>query len=417
MSEEKRKKHGLSAAMVFLLLFGCVSLLSDMTHEGAASIQGSYLSLLGASSATIGFISGLGELLGYSLRFVFGRLADKTKKYWPLTIAGYLIDILAVPLLAFVGPNGWVWACVLLSIQRIGKAVKKPAKDTIMSFAATQEKVGKSFGIQEMLDQIGAFLGPLFLYLIMLFRTEDNTIQTYSICFLFLFIPAIACIALLFFTWHKFPNPDKFEPEPKKIEGFKIHPSFVFYILGISLFAFGFVDYSIVSMHITNTFVSAGNTFLNDQTLPLIYSFAMLIDAIAAIAFGKLYDMWNVGSLILATLFSSFFSVFIFGMNSLWSLFVGVAMWGVGMGAQESILKAAVTTMISKNSRATGYGIFEFSFGIFWFFGSWLTGALYDISKLALILVSTLVQLASIPCYAISEIFKRKEDKAVEGTK
>ena len=148
-----------------------------MTHEGAASIQGTYLSLIGASAGVIGFISGFSELLGYSLRYLFGRITDKTKKYWPMVIIGYLVDILAVPLLAFVGPNGWIWACILLSIQRIGKAIKKPAKDTIMSFAATQEKVGRSFGIQEMLDQIGAFLGPLFLYVIMLFQTDGDTFR------------------------------------------------------------------------------------------------------------------------------------------------------------------------------------------------------------------------------------------------
>ena len=113
-------KRRLSQAMVFLLLFGVVSLLSDMTHEGANSIQGPYLLMIGAPAATIGFISGRGELLGYSLRFVFGRIADKTKKFWTLTIIGYLIDTITVPLLAFVGPHGWIWACVLLSIHRIG---------------------------------------------------------------------------------------------------------------------------------------------------------------------------------------------------------------------------------------------------------------------------------------------------------
>ena len=139
--------------MVFIVLFGIVSLFSDMTHEGASSIRGAYMSLLGASAATIGFISGLGELIGYSLRYVFGKLTDKTKQYWPMTLFGYALDILAVPALALVGEHGWIAACILLVIQRMGKAIKKPAKDTIMSFAASQEGVGKSFGIQEVLDR------------------------------------------------------------------------------------------------------------------------------------------------------------------------------------------------------------------------------------------------------------------------
>ena len=98
----KKKLQSLTPAMAFILLFSVVSLLSDMTHEGAASIRGAYLSLLGASAATIGFVSGFGELVGYSLRFLFGKLADKTKRYWLLTIIGYTVDVLAVPALALV---------------------------------------------------------------------------------------------------------------------------------------------------------------------------------------------------------------------------------------------------------------------------------------------------------------------------
>ena len=200
----------MSQAMVFIVLFGIVSLFSDMTHEGASSILGAYLALLGASAGTIGFISGLGELVGYSMRYVFGKLTDKSKHYWPMTIAGYVLDVLAVPALALVGDHGWIWACALLVIQRMGKAIKKPAKDTIMSFAASQEGVGRSFGIQEVLDQIGAFAGPVLLYLVMLFQTDGTTFAVYSRCFAVLAIPGAITILLLLFTRIKFPNPERF---------------------------------------------------------------------------------------------------------------------------------------------------------------------------------------------------------------
>lgn len=407
-NKNKHKFH-LSQPMVFLLLFGIVSLFSDMTYEGAASIQGEYLKLLGASATVIGFVSGLGELLGYSLRYVFGKITDKTKKYWPMTIIGYIIDIIVVPLLAFVGEHGWIYACILLTLGRIGKAIKKPAKDTIMSFAASQEDVGKSFGIQEMLDQIGAFLGPLLLYLVMLFRTNGDTFKTYSICFMVLLIPAVITIGLLFFTKYKFPNPNNFEPEPKEYVPFKMKKSFIFYIIGISIFAFGFIDYSLVAMHIGNIYIDGGNTFINEQNLPLIYSAAMIVDAIAAIIFGKLYDKFGVISLVITTIFSGLFSLFIFEFNSIPMLFIGIVMWGIGMGAQESILKAAVTNMVPKNSRATGYGIFEMSFGIFWFLGSWLMGYLYDISITAMVITSSITELIAIPCYIISDRLNKKE--------
>lgn len=391
------KDKKFSRAMLFIILFGIVSLFSDMTHEGASSIRGAYLALLGASAGTIGFISGLGELVGYSMRYVFGKITDKTRKYWPMVIFGYILDILAVPALALVGDKGWIAASILLVIQRMGKAIKKPAKDTIMSFAASQEGVGKSFGIQEMLDQIGAFLGPFFLYLVMLFKTEGSTFEIYRTCFAFLAIPGFITIILLFFTKNKFPNPEHFEPESKENESFVMKKSFVYYIVGISLFAFGFMDYALIIMHISKSL--AGLSLISEETLPLLYAGAMLVDAMAALIFGHIYDKKGVKALVISTLISAPFSIFIFGIKSEGAILFGLVLWGVGMGAQESILKAAVTSMVPKKNRASGYGIFECSFGIFWFLGSWLLGVLYSVSIPLMIGISILAQVLATPFY------------------
>ena len=402
--------------MLFIILFGIVSLFSDMTHEGASSIRGAYLSLLGASAATIGFISGLGELIGYSMRYVFGKLTDKSKQYWPMTIAGYVLDIIAVPALALVGEHGWIAACVLLVIQRMGKAIKKPAKDTIMSFAASQEGVGKSFGIQEVLDQIGAFIGPVLLYLVMLFKTEGTTFEIYSTCFAVLAIPGAITLILLIVTRCKFPNPEHFEPEPKEYIPFKMKKEFILYIAGISLFAFGFIDYSIIIMHVSRTYshlasgLSETSALVSTGSLPLLYAGAMLVDAVAALFFGMMYDKNGVKALVWSTVISAPFAVFVFAFASVPMLLLGIALWGVGMGAQESILKAAVTSMVPKASRATGYGVFECSFGAFWFLGSWLMGVLYDVSIPAMIAVSVIAQLAAIPLYiGSSKLMKKVE--------
>ena len=402
--------------MLFIILFGIVSLFSDMTHEGASSIRGAYLSLLGASAATIGFISGLGELIGYSMRYVFGKLTDKSKQYWPMTIAGYVLDIIAVPALALVGEHGWIAACVLLVIQRMGKAIKKPAKDTIMSFAASQEGVGKSFGIQEVLDQIGAFIGPVLLYLVMLFKTEGTTFEIYSTCFAVLAIPGAITLILLIVTRCKFPNPEHFEPEPKEYIPFKMKKEFILYIAGISLFAFGFIDYSIIIMHVSRTYshlasgLSETSALVSTGSLPLLYAGAMLVDAVAALFFGMMYDKNGVKALVWSTVISAPFAVFVFAFDSVPMLLIGVALWGVGMGAQESILKAVVTSMVPKASRATGYGVFECSFGAFWFLGSWLMGVLYDVSIPAMIAVSVIAQLAAIPLYIGSSKLMKKAD-------
>lgn len=402
----KRKK--MSQAMAFIVLFGIVSLFSDMTHEGASSIRGAYLALLGASAGTIGFISGLGELIGYSMRYIFGKITDKTGSYWPMTIFGYILDIIAVPALALVGEHGWIAACGLLIIQRMGKAIKKPAKDTIMSFAASQEGAGKSFGIQEVLDQIGAFAGPVLLYLVMLFKTDGATFEIYSTCFAVLAVPGAITLILLTATRVRFPNPENFEPAPKDYVPFKMKREFILYIAGISLFAFGFIDYSLIIMHVSKAFSSLApglaetSSVISSGSLPLLYAGAMLVDAVAALIFGFMYDKKGVKALVWSTVISAPFALFVFCMDSVPAVLLGIALWGVGMGAQESILKAAVTTMVPKASRATGYGVFECAFGFFWFLGSWLMGVLYDVSIPVMAAVSVIAQLAAIPLYIAS---------------
>lgn len=385
------------AAFAFVLTMGIVSLFSDMTHEGAASIIGAYLSLAGASAAVIGFVSGLGEFIGYSLRLVSGWLTDKTKKYWPMTIIGYIVDCMAIPALALVPHGGWIWACILIVVQRTGKAIKKPAKDTILSFAASQNGTGKSFAIQEFLDQIGAFLGPVILFIVMLLKKNEDLFSVYSVCFAILGIPAIITVLLLFIAKRRYPEPEKFEPPAKETQPFRMNKAFLFYIAAISLFACGFIDFSIITMHTVKT------GLIPEDTVSLIYAGAMAVDAFSALFFGWLFDKRGIKVLMLSTLASAPFAILIFSVTARWALFLGVALWGVGMGAQESILKAAVTSIIPKQSRSSGFGIFQTSFGAFWFLGSWLMGVLYDASPMWMVIFSVVMQLAAIPLFWLSD--------------
>ncbi|WP_251374948.1 MFS transporter [Peptoniphilus rachelemmaiella] len=396
-----KKSRTLSPAMTFILMFGMVSLFSDMTHEGAASMRGAYLSFLGASAATIGFVSGLGELVGYAMRYVFGAITDRTGKYWPMVIGGYALDILAVPALALVGEHGWVAASALLIIQRMGKAIKKPAKDTIMSFAASREGAGRSFAIQEVLDQIGAFLGPVLLFAVMSAKSGLPKAELYSAAFAVLAVPGAMTLVLLLVTKRKFPNPEEFEGGKTVYEPLKLKRAFKIYMAGISLFAFGFMDYALILMHITKHMGHYGG-LVTTGTLPLIYAGAMLVDAAAAVIFGHLFDKKGVGALVAATVAASPFAILVFYAESLPLLLLGVALWGVGMGAQESVLKAAVATMVDKSARATGYGIFECAFGVFWFMGSWLLGSLYDVNLGLMIAVSVAAQLAAAPLFYLA---------------
>lgn len=389
------KKKIASGALMFIFLMGIVSLFSDMTHEGARSILGEYLDLTGASAATIGFVAGIGELCGYSLRLLSGVIADKTKKYWTLMIAGYMIQVLAIPALALVPENGWVLACGLVILERIGKAIKKPAKSTLVSFAANEVGTGKGFAFQEFLDQLGAFLGPVILFVIASIKGTSSLFSTYRLCFAVLGIPALITIGIVIFSRLKYPNPEIFEKDTKEKQEFKLKKSFVFYMIAICLFAFGFIDFTLITLHAANT-----NAF-PDQTLSLLYAAAMAVDGFAALFFGWLYDKIGLKALIISTFCSAGFSAFIFLTDNPLMIGVGIILWGIGMGAQESIMKAAVSSIIPKNMRSTGFGIFETGFGIAWFLGSWLLGALYDINVKLLVAVSVISQLLAIVFYVI----------------
>lgn len=390
--------------MMFLTLMGIVSLFSDMTHEGARSVLGDYLNLLGASGAAIGFVAGIGELFGYSLQLLSGFLADRTRKYWAMAIAGYVIQLLAIPALALVGQNGWVIACVLVTLERVGKAVKKPAKNTLVSFAAGEIGTGKGFAYHEFLDQLGAFLGPVILFAIGFSQPDGSRFEGYRLSFAILGIPALITLLLILYARIRYPKPEMFDRAKDEKTTLRLERSFLLYMIAICLFAFGFADFALITLH-----ASKSQAF-PPATLSLLYAGAMAVDAFSALFFGWLYDKIGLKTLMISTLCSAFFSGFIFLTQSPLTIGLGIFLWGIGMGAQESIMKAAVSGMIPRNMRAAGFGIFETGFGIAWFLGSWLLGWLYDISPIALVLVSSLAQLAAICVYAACLKRRRLEE-------
>ncbi|EYE87526.1 MFS transporter [Fervidicella metallireducens AeB] len=381
------------SAYKFIFLIGIVSLFSDFTYEGARSIIGPYLGLLGASSAAVGFVSGLGEFIGYAFRIVTGIISDKTKNYWTMTIIGYGLNLIAIPLLAFVPEKGWIYACGLILLERLGKAIRNPSKNTLVSFAASQVGAGKGFALQEALDQIGAFLGPVMLFIILTLKGGSNTKEAYGLCFLALGITAILAVLVLLISKKLYPTPESFD-KSKEVEGkISFELPFWLYIAAISLVAAGFADFPIMSFHLVKEKIFA------DNIIPILYSLAMGVDAVAALFFGWLYDKKGISSLIIATAMSAFFAPLVFLSTYKVTIIFGIMLWGIGMGAQESILKATVTNLTSKNRRATAFGIFNTGFGLFWFLGSYAMGILYGISIKYLVLFSIITQAASIPLF------------------
>lgn len=386
--------RGISPAFIFILLMGIVSLFADMAHEGARSVLGDYLGLLGASAATVGLVAGLGECLGYALRMFTGILADRTHLYWPMTIGGYCVNMLAIPLLALVPEGGWPAAAGLVIAERIGKAVRQPAKNTLLSFAASREGVGRSFAIQEFLDQVGAFLGPMLLFVIMTGRGGMSGLDAYALCFACLGIPALMALVVLLAARRRFPDPSAFEPPAVRTSAARsCSRPFLLYLAASSLLAFAFVDFPLVTLHVSR----AG--FLDGAGLPLLYALAMLVDACAALIFGWLYDRRGYRVLGPVALAGALFPVFIFWADSLWGVAVGACLWGMGMGAQESVMKAVVVSLSSREQRARQFGIFEACFGVSWFLGSWCLGWLYEVDLRVMALCSMGLQLLACALY------------------
>jgi MFS family permease len=369
-------------ALKFVVLVGIVSLFADMTYEGARSITGPYLAVLGASGTAVGIVAGFGELVGYGLRLVSGFISDRTGRYWAITIAGYVVNMLAVPLLALAG--SWQMAAVLMIAERAGKAIRNPPRDAMLSHATQTMGRGWVFGLHEALDQIGAVLGPLIVTAVLYFN------GSYRTGFAVLLVPALLALAVLVGARLLYPRPRDLETILPDIEAKGYPQRFWRYILAACLIGAGYVDFPLIAYHFEKTAI------VSDHLIPVFYATAMGVDALAALVLGSLFDRKGVVVLVSATFFAAFFAPLVFLAGS-YLAFAGMALWGLGMGAQESIMRAVIAEMIPANRRASAYGIFNAAFGLFWFLGSLVMGLLYDLSVPAVILVSLALQLGSVP--------------------
>jgi len=371
-------------ALRFIVLLGLVSLFADVTYEGARSITGPFMAILGASGAVVGVVAGLGELVGYGMRLAAGYFTDKTQRYWALTIFGYAVNLLAAPALAFAG--SWQIAAVLIILERFGKAVRSPAKDTMLSFATKETGRGWGFGLHESLDQIGAIAGPLLISALLFFK------ESYQFGFAMLIFPALASLGVLAGARFSYPQPQAMESVRFERGKSAFSKTYWIYLLATGLIAAGYADFALIAYHFQKS------ALVPALWIPLFYSIAMAVDGLAALWMGKMFDVKGLKVLIFVTVLSAFFAPLVF-LGGFSSGLAGMILWGIGMGSQESLLRAVVARLIVPQKRGLAYGMLHFGFGVFWFAGSALMGILYDVSIVSLVLFSVLAQLASIPLF------------------
>ena len=397
-------------AYKLILLFGLVSLFGDMVYEGARSVNGPYLKTLGANAAIVGLVAGLAEFLGYAVRLFSGYFADKTKAYWLFTFLGYGL-LISVPLLSLTGI--WQIAVIFIIIERLGKALRSPAKDTILSQATKQVGTGFGFAIAEVLDQIGAIIGPLIFTLLFVFLGKGSRgLADYQHGYALLWVPLALVLLCIFFAYRAVPDPQILENSVIKNPGAdKLSKVFWIYTVFTFITTLGFANFALIGYHFKAKHV------LTDAQIPLFYAIAMGVDALAAIVIGKTYDIFKVKrsnekaglvTLVAIPVFSLFIPAFVF--SSKFSLcLAGAIIWGIVMGAHETVMKSAIADLTPLKKRGTGYGIFNTAYGLAIFIGSAFTGLLYECSIPAIIIMSMAIEIAAIPVFLImrQEALKR----------
>jgi MFS family permease len=372
----------------FIILLGIVSLFGDVTYEGARSVTGPYLATLGASASVVGLVAGIGEFVGYALRLASGYLVDRTKAYWLLTFIGYGL-LLSIPLLAFAGY--WQLAAVFIILERMGKAIRSPARDTMLSYATKEVGRGWGFAVHEALDQIGAVIGPIVFSLVFLFHGG------YREGFTLLWIPALLTLVVLAIARKKVPSPQKLEaPGETSRQNIQSKLPRVFWLYTIfTLFSVaGFANFQLISYHLK---VQA---IVPDAQIPIIYAIAMGVDALAALLVGKTYDRIGLISLLAVPLLTLPIPFLAFS-HSYSLVLIGMALWGVVMGIQETIMRAAIADLTPVERRGFAYGVFNTAHGAGWLLGGALMGLLYEFSINYLILFVVVMELISIPLFFV----------------
>lgn len=373
-------------ALRFIVFIGILSFFADFTYEGSRSIIGPYLATLQASGTIVGVVTGFGELLGYGLRLFSGRLADATGRYWPITIFGYVIQMASVPALALT--SSWPTASALIILERIGKAIRNPPRDVMLSHAGRQAGgYGWAFGLHEALDQFGALFGPLAVAAVLAHS------GSYREAFLVLLVPAVINISLVLIARWLYPKPEDMERAPAGAPNAQLPRIFWIYLVGAALVAAGFADYPLIAYHFSQTNAVPGNW------IAIFYSVAMAVSGTGSLVLGRLFDRFGFSVLVILTLVSALFAPLVF-LGGFWLALVGAAIWGLGMGVHESIIPAAVAPMVSPRKRASAFGMFTAGYGIFWFAGSAVIGILYDLSLPFVIAFCVITQLIAVPIFA-----------------
>jgi MFS family permease len=375
-----------SPAFLFVMTTGIVNLFGDITYEGGASINGPFMASLGASAAIVSITAGLGEFLGYALRLPAGYAADRTGRYWLITFVGYVINLFAVPAMALAG--SWQVAAALVLAERIGRALRKPTIEAMLSYTTGELGKGWVYALNTALDEIGATLGPLIIALVLLLKGDLRT------GYAFLAISAVAALAALVVARVNFPLPSRLE-HGRTAPARDFGKAYWLYMLAGALFAAGLVSFELISYHLSKENIAS------EQWIPVMLAISTAFGVVVTLAFGKFYDRIGLPIVIAAVCMSAAFSPFVF-LGDFYLVLFGMLLWGVGYAMQDTLLKAIVAEVLPEGKRNFAFGLYYAGYGVGWLVGSIVAGLLYENSRAALIAFSVVVQLVSVPIFVLA---------------
>ncbi len=377
------------SAYVAIIAMGIVSMLGDIAYESGRGAAPDYLLFIGASALVVGVVSGLGEFIGYAARLVSGSLADRSRKYWAFIFIGYGL-IAAIPLIGFTRSIGAVIA--LLVLERVGKALRSPSRDTVVSIVGKDVGTGKAFGIHEAVDQVGAIIGPLLFGGIMLY-----TANSYPAAFKVLLIPFVLMIIALAYAYRKVGNIVKAETENVKSGKGSLDRGFWIYCAAILLNTLGLVPVALILFSGSSILQPIGQQWL----VPVLYAVVQIVDVPMALVSGHLFD--KMGLKILALPFIlSIFPAFFVSFGGLNGIIIACVLFGLVLGMQESIYRASICNLAPLCKRGIAYGVFNTMLGL----GTLLSGAVFGFminqgySAVVMALFALVMQLGAIAALA-----------------
>ncbi len=386
-----------ASPFAFVFTMGIVNLFADMTYEGGAAINGPFLGGLGASAAAIGIVAGIGEFLGYAIRLPAGYLSDKTGSLWLLTFIGYIINLFAVPALALAG--NWPVAAALVIAERVGRAIRKPTVEAMLSYTTGHLGKGWVYGLNTALDETGSALGPLLIALVLFFKGGENFRAGYAV----LVVTTGLALVALTFAWRAFPRPADFDSgRTAPIKGFT--RAYWLYMVAGACLAAGLMSFELVSFHLAKTGVVTGHW------IPIFLAISSGIGALASLGFGRLFDRVGLPVVLGAVFLSSLFSPLVF-LGGFWAALAGLILWGIGYATQDTLLKAIVAGLLPEGNRSLAFGLFYTGYGVGWLAGSTTTGLLYSHSLTAVIAFSVTAHLLALPLFIVGRRAERKNEE------